>query len=105
MDQFDALVFHTFGISNVAPILPRQPFQRYVMFNMESPLMYPMNINYNGFFNWTMTYRLDSDFALFYGWFKSLKMDNPYPLSNSNQYSLAYPSGNGKSILIFVLGL
>ena len=47
----------------------RKPNQRYVMFLMESPKNdgFPYE-KFNNFFNWTMTFRLDSDFPNPYGW-------------------------------------
>ena len=58
----------------------RNPKQHYIMFLEESPQMdsYPAMdfFSYdsppykklNGFFNWTITYRRDSDFYVPYGW-------------------------------------
>ena len=46
----------------------RRPGQRYVMFFMESPFNYRYDYDrFNRFFNWTMTYRLDSDVPNPYG--------------------------------------
>ena len=47
----------------------RKSSQHYVMFLMEGPLneRFPYE-KYKNFFNWTMTYRRDSDFYTPYGW-------------------------------------
>ena len=58
----------------------RKSNQLYVMFQMESP-------NYDGFpyqkfknfFNWTMTYRRDSDFYRPYGWIAPKHWNWHYP--------------------------
>ena len=72
--NFDAILFHIYELNNFFVSIPsqkeRKPNQRYVMFQMESPLndndfVYS---NWNGFFNWTMTYRSDSDIPRPYGW-------------------------------------
>jgi hypothetical protein len=52
----------------------RRPHQRFVYFNMESPLYMGARIHnpnqVKRFFNWTMTYRWDSDIPRPYGWFQ-----------------------------------
>merc|ERR1712027_221035 len=49
--------------------LHRSQSQRYVMFFMESPQHWRADFSrFNNFFNWTMTYRLDSDISIPYGW-------------------------------------
>lgn len=64
VDQFDAIIFHG---PEYDPSHPdntpksRLQHQRYVYFSMESPLNRPANAKFDGFFNWTMTYRADSD--------------------------------------------
>ncbi len=43
---------------------------RYIMFTLETPLKMRHDVDYdilNGFFNWTMTYRMDSDVYAPYG--------------------------------------
>jgi hypothetical protein len=95
VDQFDAIMFHTFRISEKPPPIPRKSFQRYIMFDLESPIRGPMSKNYNNFFNLTMTYRLESDIARTYGWVQPISSDNRYPLSDVNKLNLSYPAGNG----------
>ena len=68
--QFDALIFHQFNqaldMSDLPDPRKRRPEQRYVFATMESPTGGGDYMDYqdprlNRFFNWTMTYRLDSD--------------------------------------------
>ena len=64
VNEFDAVLFHTFGLSQFSPIpnpVERKPHQRYVMFLQEPPLM-DLNdhAKFNNFFNWTATYRWDN---------------------------------------------
>lgn len=65
IDQYDAIVFHGPGIKNDFPPL-RSDSQRYVYLSQESPQNYLVQENLNGLFNWTMTYRLDSDIEAVY---------------------------------------
>ena len=71
---FDAVIFHMADLEILKPQdLPNQqdriPNQRYVMFFMESPQHWTADFSrFNNFFNWTMTYRLDSDIPNPYGW-------------------------------------
>ena len=71
----------------------RKPNQYYIMFNLESPLMdsatamevfnfdFPPYRHLTNYFNWTMTYRRESDFYTPYGWIapKSWSMVNEIP--------------------------
>lgn len=62
--SFDAVVFHGPEYDLLHPQnVPknRLSHQRYVYFSMESPLNRPAKDGFDGFFNWTMTYRSDSD--------------------------------------------
>ena len=71
--EFDAILFHIRDMNDGRILLPnqkrRKPNQRYVMFLMESPLNdnFPYE-KFGKFFNWTMTFRRDSDFYRPYGW-------------------------------------
>ncbi|KAK4879804.1 hypothetical protein RN001_007950 [Aquatica leii] len=63
VDKFDAILFHSImyrkGYHKEPAI--RNPNQIYVYVNTESPI-YTGNLKiYDSFFNWTMTYRFDSD--------------------------------------------
>ncbi|ELU08205.1 hypothetical protein CAPTEDRAFT_110767 [Capitella teleta] len=66
----DAVLFHAHDLDEHPPRLGHRPHhQRWVFFMLESP-GWSVNRNYmkwKGLFNWTMTYRTDSDVRLFYG--------------------------------------
>lgn len=63
--KFDAIAFNGRNMrymrrSQLPP--KRSPHQKYIFFNLESADNYPLCQNmFDGFFNWTATYRLDSD--------------------------------------------
>eukprot|EP00095_Tigriopus_kingsejongensis_P002490 maker-scaffold64_size435223-snap-gene-2.27 protein:Tk02490 transcript:maker-scaffold64_size435223-snap-gene-2.27-mRNA-1 annotation:"predicted protein" len=72
MSEFDALLFHMRNMNLKQPLLPnqkmRQPNQRYVMMLVESPLHDRFDYRHLGdVFNWTMTYRMNSDIPRPYG--------------------------------------
>lgn len=70
MDQFDAVVFHHPAVFKKHSTLPerRSPRQRYVFLTRESPAHAPPPRSFEAHvFNWTMTYRSDSDFYFPYG--------------------------------------
>ncbi len=60
-NEFDAIVFFSHKLnrwSNVPDQNNRKSGQRYIMFTQESPLLDSIDrTHFNGFFNWTMTYR------------------------------------------------
>lgn len=62
--QFDAILFNSIELHNELEIaLParRLKYQRYIFVSPESPMNYPVHSRYNNFFNWTWTYKLNSD--------------------------------------------
>ena len=70
LETVDALVIniHEFWLTTL-PKFQRQPHQRIIYFTQESPQTMrngPTEFP-RGFFNWTMTYKLDSDIKLLYG--------------------------------------
>lgn len=71
--QADAVMFHMHRLSGPPSDVPRVPNQLWVWMADESPYGYMMvakdkNIHhYNGYFNWSMTYRMDSDVPVPYG--------------------------------------
>lgn len=71
MSEFDAILFHMRDMHNIPLPNPklRKPTQRYVMFLMESPSNdnFPYE-KFGSYFNWTMTFRRDSDIYRPYGW-------------------------------------
>lgn len=62
--KFDAILFNSIEVHD-DPHLPlpgaRATYQKYIFVSPESPMNYPVNNNYNNFFNWTWTYKLNSD--------------------------------------------
>ena len=71
VSKSDAILFHINELSTIDRPKKRQAHQRWVFFNMESPLFqFWKNRAYrhwDGWFNWTMTYRKDSDIWMKYG--------------------------------------
>lgn len=62
--NFDAIVLDATSTSWYRDVLPqyRSPRQKYVFFSDLPPEEYPMcNVHLNNYFNWTWTYKLDSD--------------------------------------------
>ncbi len=103
-------MFHTFGFNEETEIpdqRERKPHQRYIMILQESPLMDWNNHNYfNDFFNWTVTYRWDSDFTFPYGWISpGPQVKNGYAPSNDRLPNLNYPQGNGTQRLVIYYSL
>ena len=90
VEDFDAVVFHdpTWYDRSKIPS-KRSPNQRYVWWNQEAPGLYSYVKEWNqvaGFFNWTMTYRWDSDIVHPYGWFR--------PIASSADKGLLKTKGN-----------
>jgi alpha-1,3-fucosyltransferase len=75
VDSYDAIVFNIndqFGVGSKRPYFDknkRPANQRYVFFTQEPPpsLVGQNLAQFENFFNWTMTYRMDSDVRLLYG--------------------------------------
>lgn len=69
IDQYDAIVFHGpeyNPISQKDHPSKRSDHQIYVYLSLESPQNGPVKSSLNGYFNYTMTHRLDSDIVLSY---------------------------------------
>lgn len=73
-EEYDAVLFHYMYFNGSDLPSRRSPHQRYVFFEYESPSFlfsgrgyFLPRMMYN-FFNWTMTYRWDSDVVHPYGW-------------------------------------
>ena len=84
MGDFDAVIFHPMDFHIDLEISSirhwRRPHQRFVYFNAESPQTYPLSSESPpGFYNWTMTYRHDSDVVCPYGWFEEKNHGSMYP--------------------------
>ena len=95
INEFDAVMFHIRDMNDGHIALPnrkkRRRNQRYVMFLMESPKNdgFPYE-KFNDFFNWTMTFRLDSDFPNPYGWVEPINSAFIGPPSHGNFPDLNY---------------
>ena len=93
ISEFDAILFHARDLDLTDLPISRNINQYYIMFEEESPLMdsYPVMEflkfdsppykSLNEFFNWTMTYRKNSDFYVPYGWIapKNWSRNTPAP--------------------------
>ena len=67
------------------------------MFIREPPQMDFINhARFNNFFNWTATYRFDSDFVVPYGWIDSKKILKIKPPTKKDTPNLEYDYGNSK---------
>lgn len=80
LGRSDAVIFHGRDLPSVIHMKDimkqKTPQQRWVYFIQESPkFTYYEPWLYNGFFNWTMTYRTDSDFFVPYRTYTRLKPD------------------------------
>jgi len=87
LNQFDALIFHPRdmepeknGYFQIPNQKKRLAHQRYVMFMVESSTHDHLEYHkFPHFFNWTMTFRRDSDFYRPYGWIAPLSWHWHYP--------------------------
>ncbi|XP_018577371.1 alpha-(1,3)-fucosyltransferase C-like [Anoplophora glabripennis] len=81
IDQFDAVLFHGREYIWETQDKPenRSQAQVYIYVNQESPANTPKWIGSDNFFNWTMTYRLDSDIAYTYGMYKNITTNYKMP--------------------------
>ncbi|KAK4878324.1 hypothetical protein RN001_010830 [Aquatica leii] len=85
IDQFDAVVFHgnEFNMNLHKKPSVRTLDQVYIYVNGESPIMRPDSFApFNYFYNWTMTYRSDSDIQFPYETF--VKKDTGYVLPTTD---------------------
>ena len=81
----------------------RKPNQRYIMFLMESPKNdgFPYQ-KFAKYFNWTMTFRRDSDFHRPYGWVQHKNYKGLYAPSGDLNYDLStfeYPTNEFKTFI------
>lgn len=63
LDRFHAIAFNCRMLGYYNPeVIPRSPHQKFIFVNTEASVAMKINTNiYDGFFNWTLTYKLDSD--------------------------------------------
>ena len=84
ISQFDAVIFHMVDIElleqeELPDQMHRNPKQRYVMLIAESPQHWKADFTrFNNFFNWTMTYRQDSDIHYPFGWIVPKESNKSY---------------------------
>ncbi|XP_025833206.1 alpha-(1,3)-fucosyltransferase C-like isoform X2 [Agrilus planipennis] len=80
--NYNAIMFHgpLYDFKKNGKPSARSDHQRYVFANLESPGNFNKNLNYaNGFYNWTMTYRMDSDIPNPYGFYVKSKINYTAP--------------------------
>lgn len=80
--QADVVVFHHYelwtGRSKLPLHLTRPPMQRWLWLSLEPPINNHNLSNYNGLFNWTMSYRRDADIFMPYGELVSKRTNTTY---------------------------
>lgn len=59
--HFDVVMFSVIDLKNTSVLILRSETQKYVFVSGETPAYYPISQNFNGFFNLTWTYKLNSD--------------------------------------------
>jgi alpha-1,3-fucosyltransferase len=71
LDSYDAIIFNFNDefVMKKKPVFNRLPHQRFIFFTQEPPpAIENLDIfGYRNYFNWTMTYRMESDVPLLYG--------------------------------------
>ena len=76
LSQSNAVIFHTQGVDFMSSLhairsMERPWWQRWVCYNRDTPAQSVVGINalhqWNSLFNWTMSYKLDSDIRYAYG--------------------------------------
>ena len=98
-EHSDLVAFHgrgaDFGPDNLPNPSKRPPQQRWVYYNRESPVNQGILANpsvgkkFNGLFNWTMTYRLDSDIDYRYARIVPGKHPDEYHLKPADKMAVA----------------
>ena len=118
VEEYDALIFHLRSWTKDDLPKVRSPNQRYVFWSIESAGFRFVNTYLmRDFFNWTMTYRWDSDIVNSYGWFVPTTSNNSSSDSNpslhpsldelkhiwaNNQSKINYAEGKSKMAAWFV---
>lgn len=109
-EDYDAVVFHLRSWRKDDLPARRLPHQRYVFWSIESAAWRYVDTNMmKNFFNWTMTYRWDSDMVAPYGYVKPLGDVPLHPSSEQMKEHLAnvdttvnYANGKTKMAAWFV---
>jgi hypothetical protein len=114
IESYDAVVFNQRKWTPTDLPVNRSRHQRYIFWSRESPGWRYVNTNTMAeFFNWTMTYRWDSDIAYPYGW---ITLTNPIigtKLSDTHELeqliaethfdsTISYTAGKTKKVAWFV---
>ncbi|KAK3872913.1 hypothetical protein Pcinc_022043 [Petrolisthes cinctipes] len=94
LHQLDAVIWHVRSKDRSLP-KERWPHTRYIFYTLESPPHVYLKDEYNGTFNWTFTYRRDSDFPNMYG--EVFRRHEPLPEEQVN-----YAEGKTKLVAWFV---
>ena len=94
----DVVVFHGRDMPYVAQMRKasemRHPKQKWAYYNQESPPHVHLDLaTYNGFFNWMITYRRDSDIVAPYGSYARLGSEDRVPKAGKN-----YAEGKDKLV-------
>ena len=86
-ENYDAIIvhMHVLWLSKL-PDFPRRENQRFIFLTQESPAIMPIDVfNLGNIFNWTMSYRLNSDIQLLYG---RIFPEPTAPKTEENMYKL-----------------
>ncbi|XP_072521082.1 alpha-(1,3)-fucosyltransferase 7 [Salminus brasiliensis] len=98
--QADVVVFHHHelwtGRSELPLHLHRPPRQRWLWMSLEPPMRNPNLSTYNGFFNWTMSYRQDADIFMPYGKLVPKKNSSTYLVPKKRNCLIAWVVSNYK---------
>ncbi|XP_078362526.1 3-galactosyl-N-acetylglucosaminide 4-alpha-L-fucosyltransferase FUT3-like [Oculina patagonica] len=102
----DAVVLHAASFSSKLQIKEitrnRKPAQRWVVYIKESPGLVPIFARWNGVFNWTATYRRDSDIFVPYGHFAPLTVKQNKSSVQPSDEKVNYAQGKDKMVTIGV---
>lgn len=98
----DAVLFHerdmmsSKALKRIAVYLRRNSLQRWVYYTLENPHNTRNNpATYNGMFNWTITYRRDSDIFMPYGNYREIHSKSEIP---KEHFTTNYAKGKDKLI-------
>lgn len=89
IDEFDAIMFFIPTASRHSKeIVPekRSPHQRYIFMNLETPVHFKgrqTQYVFNNFYNWTISYRFDSDIPRRHGCFRKMRTGYKVPTVNA----------------------
>ncbi len=68
LEYYDAIIVNVQRLKKALPNFKREAQQRVIFLTQEPPTLMPIDIfTMDNFFNWTMTYKLNSDIRLLYG--------------------------------------